>query len=305
MRYLGYIFTYLTIWLLHLLPGPVFYLFSDFFAFFTYRVVGYRKKVVRENLEKAFPHYTLAQIRATERKFYKHLCDLILETAVSHFYSEAQLLKRITCRNPELLDHYFKQGRTMIAVTGHYGNWEYLTSLGLISRYQLMGAYKPLLNPYFDRMVRRNREQFRAITAPMEQIARKMIQFHRDRVPTMTVFLGDQRPMFHQIQYWTKFMGRDTPLFLGVEKLAKKLDAVVAFMKVRKIKRGYYEVEVVPVCDHPGDTKPYEITEAHVRALEELIREEPAYWLWSHRRWKHSYQRYLEEKEGDLTHGRV
>ncbi|MGW8314394.1 MAG: lysophospholipid acyltransferase family protein [Bacteroidales bacterium] len=294
MRYLGYIFTYFAIWLLHILPGPVFYLFSDFFSFFTHRVVGYRKKVVRENLRKSFPQYSLRQLRETERKFYRHLCDLILESAVVHFYSEKQLLDKISCRNPELLDHYYKEGRPMIAVTGHYGNWEYLTNLGIISSYQEMGAYKPLRNPYFDRMVRKNREKFRAVTAPMEQIARKMFRFERDGVPTLTIFLGDQRPMFHQIQYWTKFMGQDTPMFLGAEKLARKLNAVVVFLKVRKTGRGHYEVEVVPVCDDPGSTKPYEITEKHVRALEDLIREEPAYWLWSHRRWKHTLEKYRE-----------
>lgn len=295
MSYLGYIFTYFAIWLLHLLPGPLFYLFSDFFSFITHRVVGYRKKVVRENLSKAFPHYTIRQLRQTEQKFYRHLCDVILESAVSHFYSEKQALKRISYRNPGLLDPYYQQGRPVIAVTGHYGNWEYLNSLGLVTRYQILAAYKPLRNPYFDRMVRRNRERFRAITFPMEQVARKMIQFYRDRIPALTIMLGDQRPMMHQIQYWTRFMGQDTPLFLGTEKLALKLDAVVVFLKIRKIRRGHYEVEIVPISDDPGSMKPYEITGAHVKVLEDLIREEPAYWLWSHRRWKHSLAKFREE----------
>lgn len=295
MEYLGYIFTYSAIWLLHLLPGPLFYLFSDLFSFFTYRVVGYRKKVVRKNLRNAFPQFSSKQLRITERRFYRHLCDMILESAVSHFYSEKQLLKRISYRNPELLDDYYQQGRQMIAVTGHYGNWEYLSSLGLVSRFQLLAAYKPLRNPYFDRMVRRNREQFRAITAPMEQIARKMIQFYRDNVPAVTIFLADQRPMMHQIQYWTRFLGQETPLYLGTEKLAKKLNAVVVFLKVRKIRRGHYEVEIIPISEDPRKTEPFEITEGHVRVLEELIREEPAYWLWSHRRWKHSLEKFRAE----------
>lgn len=295
MRYLAYIFTSLAIWMLHLLPERIFYLFSDLLSFITHRVVGYRKKVVRENLGKAFPQYTLMQLRQTERKFYRHLCDLILETAVSHFYSGTQIQKKISYRNPELLDQYYEQGRQMIIVTGHYGNWEYLSSLGLVSRYQVLAAYKPLRNPYFDRMVRRNREKFRVITSPMEQIARKMIRFQRDGIPAATIFLGDQRPMLHQIQYWTRFMGQDTPLFLGTERMAIKLNAVVVFMKIRKIGRGRYEAEVVPVCDDPRSTNSNEITEAHVKVLEELIREEPAFWLWSHRRWKHSLKKYLDE----------
>ncbi len=305
MKYLGYIFTSLLIQVLHLLPGPLFYLVSDFVSFLLYRVAGYRKGVVRDNLEKAFPEFSRRQIRETERKFYRHLSDLILETAISHFYSSEKLLKRITYRNPEVLEAYHRQGRQMIAVLGHYGNWEYLSSLGLVTSYRVLAAYRPLRNPYFDRMVRRNREHFRVITHPMEQIARKMIEHYRDGIPALTLFLADQRPMFHQIQYWTEFLGRHTPMFLGTEKLARKMNAVVVFLKIRKIKRGRYEVEVVPVCDDPRSMEPFAITDAHVRILEELIREEPAYWLWSHRRWKHSYQRYLEEKGDPVTPGRA
>ena len=292
MKFLGYIFTYSFIWLLHLLPERILYFISDFLYLLMRFVVRYRKKVVVDNIAKAFPEYDSSEIRKTAGKFYHHLCDLILESSVSHFYSEPKALKRITYSNPELLNDLYSTGKQVIAVTGHYGNWEYLSTLGLVSSYPVVAIYKPLKNQYFDRMVKRNRTRFGVIVSPMEQIARKLISFHRDRTPVLTIFLADQRPMFHQIQYWTKFMELDTPLFLGTEKLARKLDAVVVFLKIKKVKRGRYEVEVVPICEDPGSLQPFDITEAHVRILENLIREEPGYWLWSHRRWKHSIERY-------------
>lgn len=292
MKFLGYIFTYSFIWLLHLLPERILYFISDFLYLLMRFVVRYRKKVVVDNIAKAFPEYDSSEIRKTAGKFYHHLCDLILESSVSHFYSEAKALKRITYSNPELLNDLYSTGKQVMAVTGHYGNWEYLSTLGLVSSYPVVAIYKPLKNQYFDRMVKRNRTRFGVIVSPMEQIARKLISFHRDRTPVLTIFLADQRPMFHQIQYWTKFMGLDTPLYLGTEKLARKLDAAVVFLKIKKVKRGRYEVEVVPICEDPGSLQPFDITEAHVRILENLIREEPGYWLWSHRRWKHSIERY-------------
>jgi KDO2-lipid IV(A) lauroyltransferase len=305
MGYAGYILTYFFIWLLHLLPEPLLYFVSELLRLLVYHVVRYRRKVVRENLIRAFPEFSLKKLRRTECLFYRHLCDLILESAVSYFYSEKRILQKITYKNTDLLDGYYRKGKQVIGVTGHYGNWEYLNTLALVCPYQVVGIYKPLKNKYFDRLVRRSRERFNTQTVPMEQVARKLIGSSREGTPTLTLFLSDQRPIFQHIQYWTNFLGQVTPLYLGAEKLARKVNAAVVFLKIRKVRRGRYEVEVAPVCEDPAPMEPYAITEAHVRILEELIREQPAYWLWSHRRWKHTYQRYLQEKEGHVTPGRA
>lgn len=278
------------------LSERILYLFSDFLYLIMYHVVGYRKKVVFDNLHKAFPEYDQAKIRRAAKKFYHHLSDLFLESAVSHFYSESKALKKITYKNPELLNELYGSGKQVMAVLGHYGNWELLSTLGLKIDYPVIGIYKPLRNKFFDRIVQRNRRTFGVITVPMDKIARTLIDYKRREEPILTLFLGDQRPQFNKIQYWTKFLGLDTPLFLGTEKLARKLDAAVVFIMVRKKSRGRYEVEFELICEEPGKLKPFDITEAHVRILEKLIREEPAYWLWSHKRWKHSYEKFLEEK---------
>ena len=295
MRFLGYIITYSLIWLLHLLPERILYCISDFLYLLIHYVVGYRKKVVYDNIAKAFPDYGKKEIRYTARRFYHHLCDLILESAISHFFSESKALQKITYRNPEILNEIYSTGKLVMAATGHYGNWEYLSTLGLVSKYPVLAIYKPLKNKYFDRMVKKNRTRFGVMVSPMDRIARKLITCHREKKHVLTIFLADQRPMYHQIHYWSKFMGLDTPLFLGTEKLARKLDAAVVFLKIRKVRRGQYEMEVEPITQDPISLKPYEITEAHVRILENLIREDPGLWLWSHRRWKHSIEQYRSE----------
>ena len=295
MKFLAYIFTYAFIWLLHLLPEPFLYLLSDFMYLLMYHVAGYRKKVVFSNLENAFPDYPPVEIKRIAKKFYRNLSDVILEQAVFHFYSEAKALQKIHYKNPELLKPFYEKGKQVMAVLGHYGNWEYMASLGLVIDDPVVAIYKPLRNKYFDRMVQQNRNAFGVITVPMEKIARELIRYEQEHTPALTLFLGDQRPIYEQIQYWTKFMGRDTPVFLGTEKLARKLDAAVVFLKIRKIKRGRYEVEIELVCESPEGLPPYEITNRHVQILENLIHEEPSLWLWSHRRWKHSYEKYKQE----------
>ncbi len=299
MKFLGYILTYSLVWMLHLLPERILYLLSDLAYFLTYHVVGYRKKVVYENLEKAFPEYSSTEIRQIARKFYHHLCDLMLEQAVYHFYSEEKALRRMSYKNPELLNELHRKGKHVMAVVGHYGNWEYLSSMCLAMDHPFLGIYKPLRNQYFDRMVIRNRTRFGGHVTAMEKVARRLFEFNKRKEPVLTVFLGDQRPVFQHIQYWTKFMGRDTPMYLGTEKLARKLDAAVVFLKIRKQKRGRYEVEIELISEEPKSLNNYEITERHVRLLEDLIREEPAYWLWSHRRWKHSYEKFMKQKASE------
>jgi Kdo2-lipid IVA lauroyltransferase/acyltransferase len=298
MKFIGYIFTYSFIWLLHLLPERILYMFSDLLYLLMYHVAGYRKKVVFENLRKAFPDLTESEIKIIAKRFYHHLCDLLLESAVFPFYTESKAKQRFTIKNPELLNGLYSKGKMAMAVLGHYGNWEYLSSLGFSIDYPVVAIYKPLRNRHFDKMITKNREAFGVIPVPMEKIARRLIAYKKENNPVMTLFLGDQRPLYDQIHYWTKFMGRDTPMYLGTEKLAHKLDAAVVFLKIRKLKRGRYEMETELICEGPEGFEPYEITERHKEILENLIREDPAYWLWSHNRWKYSYEQFLKERAG-------
>jgi len=288
MKFAGYILTYTLIRILHALPDRVLYFFSDGLYLLAYHLIGYRKKVVFGNLERAFPERTPGEIKQIARKFYHHLCDLVLESAVSMFFSREEAQKKISCKNPELVEELYQKGKQVIAVTGHYGNWELLPILGLLFEYRTIAVYKPLRNEYFNRFILKNREKFGATPVPMEQVARTLMDFRQKNILTLSVFLSDQRPLRRQIQYWTRFMGMDTPMYLGVEKLSKKLDAAVIFIKIRKVRRGQYEAECEMVCENPSLLEPYQITGTHVRILEALIRERPELWLWSHRRWRYT-----------------
>jgi KDO2-lipid IV(A) lauroyltransferase len=291
MKFIGYILLYSITWVLHILPDRVLYLFSDFLYLIANHVVRYRKQVVLDNLSRAFPGYGRGEIEQIARKYYHHLCDLLLESAVFLFYSKKKALQKISYRNQGLLEDLYKKGKQVVAVTAHYGNWEYLSTLGLLTDYRIIAAYKPLKNKHFDRFIQRSRKKFGVIPIPMEKIARRMMTYRRKKEPTLGIFLSDQRPLKSHIQYWTRFLGIDTPLYLGAEKLSRKLDAAVIFIKITKGKRGHYQVDYELICEEPSEMEPYKITESHVRILEDAIRERPELLLWSHRRWKYSKPR--------------
>ena len=187
--------------------------------------------------------------------------------------------------NPEILKQYFQQGRSVIAVCGHYGNWE-LAALkcGLVTDKRRVIVYKPLSDKIFDNFLKKNRSRFGCTLVAMKMALRKMIEFKGE--PSLNIFVGDQTPVREETQYFTQFLNQPTAMFLGIEKLAKVIDAVVVFCKVDVVKRGYYTYTWMPLVEEPKLALPYAITESHVNCLETIIRARPEYWLWSHRRWK-------------------
>jgi len=261
---------------------------SDIMYLTIYKIIGYRVDVVKKNLKNSFPQKTESELLEIERKFYRHFCDLFVE----QFYilhANAKKAKRLcSFKNLEQLDRYYNENKSIVVAGGHYGNWELYGLFGLFLKHQVFGAYKPLANKYFESFVNASRERFGALAVPMRDTPRTAMQFAREGKLFFLGLIADQTPAKGEIRYWTTFLNQDTPVFLGTEKIAKKLNQPVFFCNMRKLKRGFYEVELELLTDKPAETKPYEITEMHVRALERLINEAPEYWLWSHRRWKHS-----------------
>jgi len=285
---IGYwIFLGLT-YILAQMPLMVIYGISDFVYLIIYYIIGYRKQVVRTNLANAFPEKSSEQRLVIEKKFYHHLCDLAFETAVLRHISEKRMSKMVTFTNPEIRDEYRDKNQSVICVTGHYNNWEVLSIYQKNARYQILGVYKPLTNKYFDNYFIKTRERFGVKAVSMDNIARTLIRFNNKEKRTLSFFVADQSPTESQIHYWTTFLNQDTGVFTGVERIAIKMGYPVVFLNIQKTKRGHYNVEAIPLVDNPKDTKPFEITELHVRTLEKIIIKQPEYWLWSHRRWKHS-----------------
>lgn len=279
---------YAPLWLLTLLPLRVLFVISDIIYFIVYRLISYRKSVVRENLEKSFPDKTTIELRKIEKDFYRHLCDSFMEWVYPLHRNAGEMEKYYHFLNPELINTLYAKGKGVVGVLGHYGNWEYLSLLPKKIDHKVWAIYKPLKNKRFDKLITDLRSKYGVhMTTNTESIRKLMSEANAGEI-TMTYFLADQSPMRQDIKYRTTFLNQDTPVFLGPELVATKLDMAVVFIDIRKIRRGRYEVEFSILTEHPRLCKPFEITELHVKALEAAIIRDPAWWLWSHRRWKHS-----------------
>jgi len=275
------------LYLISLLPFPVFYLFSDFIYFLLYRVVGYRKKVVFENFKNSFPEKSYNELKKIEKDFYRYLCDLFLETIKTLTISRSEAVKRckFNAKTTLLFNELANKNQSCIIVMGHYGNWEWAgNSFSLQCKQQLYVIYHPLSNKYFDKLMYDLRTRFGTKLYAMKDTMREMIR-NKNEV-NATAFIADQTPS-PDSAYWTTFMNQDTPVFWGTEKIAQKLNYPIVYITIKKIKRGYYEVDSELLINEPKNTSLGEISELHTRKLESDIITQPSIWLWSHRRWKH------------------
>lgn len=267
------------------LPYRFLYLFSDFLYWTVYRLVAYRRKVVSSNIRNSFPDRSAEEHLAIEKAFYSHFFDLIVEVIKQFSISQEEVLDRCRVLNPELVDAYAKQGRSVFMLAGHYGNWElFVLAVGLQIQHQSVGIYHPLKNEYWNKRMAKMRSQF-----GLELVSKKELGgfFERTLTESLATFFGtDQAPSNPYRAYWMTFMNQDTPVFFGAEKYAKDYDQVVVYCDINKVKRGYFEIEFKLITDRPREEAYGVITERHVRALEKQIYRAPAFWLWTHRRWK-------------------
>jgi Kdo2-lipid IVA lauroyltransferase/acyltransferase len=275
------------------LPMRGLYVISDFLYPFTYYIIKYRRNVVYENLRNSFPEKTDKEIEQIAKKFYRHFCDLLVETVKLLHIKRDELISRFKIKDNSLIVEDFKQKKHIIGVLGHYNNWEWGISIGMQVPHAFASIYKPLTNKYVDGLMIRLRTQFGGETIPMKQTARVFTKYIQEGKLSMVNFISDQSPYKTEIQYWTTFLNQETPVFMGVEKFAKKTRQPVYFFRIIKVRRGFYEVEAEKLCDDCNSLSPNEITEMHVRALEKLIQQAPEYWLWTHRRWKNKKENVL------------
>ncbi|WP_419800458.1 lysophospholipid acyltransferase family protein [Mucilaginibacter sp.] len=273
------------LYLLSLLPFWVLYLLSDAVFIILFYVAKYRRKVVQENLRNAFPEKTAAERSQIERQFYRYLGDLLVESVKMFSISREQLNQHFHVANPEMLNSYFANKQSIIGAVGHYGNWEMAAlALSLCTDHKKLIVYKPIKNKQIEAVTNQTRGKFGAQLVAMKATMRTLVSLKNEQI--ITVFVSDQTPVREETQYFASFLNQPTAIFLGVEKLAKLTNSAVIFCDIRVVKRGYYSCTFVPLINEPKRTAEHEITDLHVQYLEKVIREEPAYWLWSHRRWK-------------------
>lgn len=284
--------------ILAFLPFWLLYCIADGLYFILYYFVRYRLNVVKDNISRAYPLKTNDEQLEIQKAFYHHFTDVIVESLKMIRMSPAQLSQRMQLLNPEILDKYRDNGRSILAIGAHYGNWEWTLGIVPFLKYKTIGVYKPLNNKRFDKITNKTRTRFGAEFVSMRDVIRILLKYKKEGIPTFNVFIADQSPVWQEIQYWTPFLNQMTAVYLGPEKIARQFDMVVLYGKVKKTRRGRYTIELVPLEENPLKTTDYEITKKIVKALEESINEKPEYWLWSHRRWKLTRKREIEESKG-------
>lgn len=287
MQNLVYILVYPLLWLLSKLPMRILYFKSTVLYILVYHIIGYRKKVVKDNLSLVFPKKTKKERDRISKEFFKHLCDIIFETIKAFTISEEEIRKRFVVSNADILDEYYTKDRSILLMAGHYCNWEWSGILNKLMKHQAHAVYKPLGMKQFDALIKKTREHFGATIIPNKKIVGVLFRKWKKGTKTLTYILSDQTPKLGHFKYHDTFLGIDVPMFTGTEELAKKLDFSVVYLKVEKMKRGYYTASFIPLADSPKDYPDFQITRMFFDHLENQIQENPEFYLWSHKRWKH------------------
>ena len=280
-----YAFLYSWVKVHALLPMRALYVLSDILYVLIYKIAGYRVKVVRRNITASFPDKSKAEWRQLERRFYHHFADYIVETIKLAHISLDEIQQRAYLKNPELVDQLMEKGHTCFILTmGHYGNWEWFS--GSTTRFEdsrIYQIYRPLNNKAFDKLFADLRTQFGSFGIKKNDTIRDIIKLKQDKTKSVVIFLADQTPSKANLHYWTEFLHQDTAILTGPERIARKLNLPVIFLDTQKVKRGYYTVDMRLIREN-------HLTERYARLLEKMILRDPAYWLWTHKRWKHKHE---------------
>ncbi len=270
-----------------MLPFPVFYLVSDGVCFLTYRVIGYRKKTVRENLALALPHLSERERRNIEKKFYSHLCDMFLEMIKTLSISQKEIEKRFTFSNLDVYLELEKKNKSVAVLCAHYASYEWVISMNYYIHHKGYGIYKKIANPYFDKLVKKIRSKFKAELITTKETIATIANNYTNGELSLYGFASDQSPKKNAAYHWAPFMGHVVPVHTGAEMLAKRFDMNVIFLRTKKIKRGYYEASFEVLSDDVKSVPNYEITDRFLQLVEQQILEAPEYYLWTHKRWKY------------------
>jgi KDO2-lipid IV(A) lauroyltransferase len=262
-------------------------LFSDFVCFLTYNIIGYRKKVVRDNIKLALPHLSDKERLVIEKKFYSHMCDMFLEMIKTISISQKEIEKRFTFSNMEVYYDLEKKNKSIALLCAHYASYEWVVSMNYHIHCKGFGIYKKLANPYFDKLVKRIRSKFKAELITTKETIPTIAENHKNNVLGLYGFASDQSPKANAAYHWAPFMGHIVPVHTGAEMLAKRFDMNVIFLRTKKIKRGFYQASFEVLSEDVKSVPNYEITDKFLKLVEEQIYEAPEFYLWTHKRWKH------------------
>jgi Kdo2-lipid IVA lauroyltransferase/acyltransferase len=267
-------------------PLPVLYLISNFLSFALTTIIGYRKKVIFRNLMIAFPHFSEKEIKMISQKFYKNLCDIIVETIKAYSITAEQLSERVRITNIDLINQYFDKQVPVIVMTSHLCNWEWLLmSNCILLNYKVDAVYKQLKNKSYDELMKKIRGRFGANMIEKDSLIRDIAR--RRNIPRILAMVSDQSPASSKTNVWYRFFGKSVPFYAGAEKISQMTNYPVLFVSMKRVKRGFYEVSFTEIKTLNGNNDT-QVTQKYAELVERAIKENPSDWLWSHKRWKHS-----------------
>jgi KDO2-lipid IV(A) lauroyltransferase len=284
------------------LPFKVLYVISDMVYVLVYYLIGYRKNIVRKNLTASFPEKNEKELREIERKFYHWLCDYFVETLKLLTITPEEMKKHLEFRGLEKLVEVKNDGQGVSAFLGHYCNWEWLSAAKLYWPWQdaEMGLiYHPLRNEKFDRLMLNMRSSLGGVCIPKQHILRELVALRRKGQDYQFGYIFDQSPKWDSIHLWLDFLHQKTPVFTGAERIAKKVNDLVVFVSMERPERGKYVANYHIISDNPKELPEYELTKRGFAMLENDIRRNPEFYLWTHNRWKRTYDEYLKKIENN------
>jgi KDO2-lipid IV(A) lauroyltransferase len=267
------------------IPFKVLYALSDLLYLILYGVIKYRYQVISSNIAGSFPEKSPEEIALLVKQFYRNFADILLETLKGLGITKKDILQRYQFINPELLDENFEANQPIIILASHHTNWEWaVLSVNLWLKHQVVGVYKPLKNKKVNDFFNHQRIKWGLELVSMSKTARAFAK--KRSVPAAFVFIADQTPSDIKNAHWVEFLHRETAFHHGMDKIARRTNYPVYFADIKRVKRGFYEVEFSLLCQEPIHQKEAGVTTLYANALEKMIKKDPANWLWSHRRWK-------------------
>lgn len=307
MKEFLYNIIYGIFYLVSKLPYRALYVISDIANLVLYHIVRYRRDIVRRNITSAFPEKSLEDCISIERGFYKWFCDYFVETVKLMSVSRQELLSRIEFRGIDKIEECFDRGQTCAGILGHYGNWELLSATGLVIKKHpeaVIGLiYHPLRSQLFDRLFINMRQSMGGVCVPKKDILRYLVSFRSQNLMNIFGYIADQAPRYRNIHLWLPFLNHDTPVFTGAERIMRKMNNAVFYIDVERPERGKYIYTFKLMTDKPGEMPEFEITKKFFVMLEQTIRREPRFYLWSHNRWKRTREEF--DKEFKIENGHV
>lgn len=293
MQFIAFYLTIPFLYLISLLPFRVIYLISDFICFIVYNIIGYRKKTVRNNLEIGLPHLSFEERLIIEKRFYHHMCDMFLEMIKTITISDKEIEKRFKFKNLEVYSELENKNKSIVLLCSHYASYEWVVSMNRKIKFNGYGIYKKINNKYFDDFVRKVRSRFNTVLITTK-ITSEIIEKNQVKgIKGVYGFASDQSPENKKKNFWTQFLEVEVPVYTGAEMLAKRYDMSVIFLKVEKLKRGYYQAEFETMELANNDLKDYSLTVEYLKKVEKQIYEAPEFYLWTHKRFKHAGKKHL------------